>query len=169
MTVMAAGVPVNAEHDVEGGVAHRADPSSRSALAPVATGRSFAGLPLSTVILGALLLLMALWSAWLTRELLLVRSHRIVSVSLARIIQDYIAVEAHNGGTPDTSAIRTKLYLAATQSAIRSLTEQGTTVLVSEAVAGNSVPDVTPQLKAEIDAKLKAVQVSMATGAVDAK
>ena len=45
----------------------------------------------------------------------------------------------------------------------------GTTVLVSEAVAGNSVPDVTPQLKADIDAKLKAVQVSIATGGVDAK
>ena len=92
-----------------------------------------------------------------------------MSVSLARIVQDYIAVEAHNGGTPDTAAMRTKLYLAATQSAIRSLTEEGTTVLVSEAVAGNSVPDVTPQLKAEIDAKLKAVQVSIATGGGDAK
>ena len=128
-------------------------------------GRTFAGLPISTLILGGIVLLMALWSAWITRELLIVRSHRVVSVSLARIVQDYIAVEAHNGGTPETSAMRTKLYLAATQAAIRSLTEEGTTVLVSEAVAGNSVPDVTPQLKADIDAKLKAVQTSAAIGA----
>ena len=128
-------------------------------------GRTFAGLPISTLILGGIVLLMALWSAWITRELLVVRSHRVVSVSLARIVQDYIAVEAHNGGTPETSAMRTKLYLAATQAAIRSLTEEGTTVLVSEAVAGNSVPDVTPQLKADIDAKLKAVQTSAALGA----
>ena len=128
-------------------------------------GRTFAGLPISTLILGGIVLLMALWSAWITRELLIVRSHRVVSVSLARIVQDYIAVEAHNGGTPETSAMRTKLYLAATQAAIRSLTEEGTTVLVSEAVAGNSVPDVTPQLKADIDAKLKAVQTSAALGA----
>ena len=131
---------------------------------PVAP-RTFAGLPISTLILGGIVLLMALWSAWITRELLIVRSHRVVSVSLARIVQDYIAVEAHNGGTPETSAMRTKLYLAATQAAIRSLTEEGTTVLVSEAVAGNSVPDVTPQLKADIDAKLKAVQTSAALGA----
>ena len=128
-------------------------------------GRTFAGLPISTLVLGGIVLLMALWSAWITRELLIVRSHRVVSVSLARIVQDYIAVEAHNGGTPETSAMRTKLYLAATQAAIRSLTEEGTTVLVSEAVAGNSVPDVTPQLKADIDAKLKAVQTSTALGA----
>ena len=128
-------------------------------------GRTFAGLPISTLILGSIVLLMALWSAWITRELLIVRSHRVVSVSLARIVQDYIAVEAHNGGTPETSAMRTKLYLAATQAAIRSLTEEGTTVLVSEAVAGNSVPDVTPQLKADIDATLKAVQTSAALGA----
>lgn len=151
----------------------RTDVSATDDLEPVfaatppvpVVGRTFAGLPISTLILGGIVLLMALWSAWITRELMVVRSHRVVSVSLARIVQDYIAVEAHNGGTPETSAMRTKLYLAATQAAIRSLTEEGTTVLVSEAVAGNSVPDVTPQLKADIDAKLKAVQTSAALGA----
>lgn len=147
------------------------DPDTVVAAMPpvVSDGRTFAGLPLSTVILGGLLLLMTLWSAWMTRELLVVRSHRVVSVSLARIIQEYIAVEAHNGGTPETSAMRTRLYLAATHSAIRSLTEGGATVLVSEAVAGNSVPDVTPQLKADIDARLKAVQMSVAAGGSDAR
>ncbi len=151
----------------------RTDVSATDDLGPVfaatppvpVVGRTFAGLPISTLILGGIVMLMALWSAWITRELLIVRSHRVVSVSLARIVQDYIAVEAHNGGTPETSAMRTRLYLAATQAAIRSLTEEGTTVLVSEAVAGNSVPDVTSQLKADIDVKLKAVQTSAALGA----
>ena len=125
--------------------------------------RTFAGLPLPTVILGALVLFMALWSLWLTRELLMLRSHKTVSVSLATIVHDFIAIEAHNGGTPETTAARTQLYLAATQSAIKSLTDQGQTVLVSEAVAGNSVPDVTPQLKAAIDARLRAAQIAAAT------
>ena len=125
--------------------------------------RTFAGLPVPTVILGALVLLMALWSLWLTRELLVLRSHKTVSVSLATIVHDFIAVEAHNGGTAETSAVRTQLYLAATQAAIHSLADEGQTVLVSEAVAGNSVPDVTPQLKAAINAKLQAAQIAAAT------
>ncbi|UAJ12386.1 TrbI F-type domain-containing protein [Glacieibacterium megasporae] len=132
-------------------------------IAPVALqDRTFAGLPIPTLILAAIVLLLGLLSAWQTREILALRSHRMVSVSLATIVRDFIATEAHNGGTPETSAMRTKLYLAATQASIRELTEQGTTVLVSEAVAGNSVPDVTPALKANIDAKLKAVQISAA-------
>ncbi len=126
--------------------------------------RSFAGLPLPTVVLGVLVLLLALLSAWQTREILALRSHKTVSVSLATLVRDFIGAEAHNGGAPETSAMRTKLYLAATQASIRELTEQGNTVLVSEAVAGNSVPDVTPAVKADIDAKLKAVQVSAAMG-----
>ena len=126
--------------------------------------RTFAGLPIPTLVLAAMMLVLALVSAWQVREILALRSHRIVSVSLATLVNNYIATEAHNGGTPEIVAMRTKLYLAATQAAIRTLTDQGTTVLVSEAVAGNSVPDVTPAVKADIEAKLRAAQIAIAAG-----
>ena len=126
--------------------------------------RTFAGLPLSTIVLGGLILLLALLSAWQTREILALRSHRIVSVSLSSLLHDYIAAEAHNAGSPEITALRTKLYVGATQAAVRGLSEQGYTVLVTEAVAGGSVPDVTPAVKADIEAKLKAVQVASAMG-----
>ena len=135
-------------------------PSGSSSGAP----RTFAGLPLSTIVLGGLILLLALLSAWQTREILALKSHRIVSVSLSTLLHDYIAAEAHNPGSPEITALRTKLYIGATQAAVRGLTEQGYTVLVTEAVAGGSVPDVTPQVKADIEAKLKAVQVAAAVG-----
>jgi len=126
--------------------------------------RTFAGLPVSTIVLGGLILLLALLSAWQTREILALRSHRIVSVSLSSLLHDYIAAEAHNPGLPEITALRTKLYVGATQAAVRGLSEQGYTVLVTEAVAGGSVPDVTPAVKADIEAKLKAVQVASAMG-----
>ncbi|MBC7497935.1 MAG: TrbI F-type domain-containing protein [Sphingomonadaceae bacterium] len=126
--------------------------------------RTFAGLPLSTIVLGGLILLLALLSAWQTREILALRSHRIVSVSLSTLLHDYIAAESHNAGSPEITALRTKLYVGATQAAVRGLSEQGYTVLVTEAVAGGSVPDVTPAVKADIEAKLKAVQVASAMG-----
>ena len=126
--------------------------------------RTFAGLPLSTIVLGGLILLLALLSAWQTREILALRSHRIVSVSLSSLLHDYIAAESHNAGSPEITALRTKLYVGATQAAVRGLSEQGYTVLVTEAVAGGSVPDVTPAVKADIEAKLKAVQVASAMG-----
>ena len=126
--------------------------------------RTFAGLPVSTIVLGGLILLLALLSAWQTREILALRSHRIVSVSLSSLLHDYIAAEAHNAGSPEITALRTKLYVGATQAAVRGLSERGYTVLVTEAVAGGSVPDVTPAVKADIEAKLKAVQVASARG-----
>ena len=140
---------------------HSADDVMRP---PPIAARTFAGLPVPTLVLAGVVLLLALLSAWQTQQILALRSHRIVSVSLATIVRDFIAAEARNGGSPETAAARTKLYLAATQSAIRGLTDHGATVVVSEAVVGNSVPDVTPAVKADVAAKLKAVEVSAAMG-----
>lgn len=122
--------------------------------------RSFAGLPIATVILGALVLVMGLWSAWQTREILSLKSHRTVSVSLSTIVRDFIRAEARNGDTPETAQLRTQAYLAATEAAIRALGENGNIVLESEAVAGNSVADVTPEVKAAIEARLQQVTTS---------
>ena len=118
--------------------------------------RTFAGLPIATIVLGALVLVMALWAAWATRELVALRSHRIVSVSLGTMVRDFVAAEARAKSNPDEAAYRTRVYLDTTQATIRQMASHGTTILVSEAVMGNSVPDVTPTLKAAIDAKLGA-------------
>lgn len=124
---------------------------------PASPGRTFAGLPVPIVVMGFLMLAMALWAGWATRELLALRSQRIVSVSLATLVRDFVTDEARNGGSPAYMAARTKVYTLATQAAMQSLTRRGTTILVSEAVVGNSVPDITPQLKSAVDAKLKEV------------
>ena len=91
----------------------------------------------------AAFLVLVVWAFWATRELLELRDRRIVSVSLSTIIKNFVAAEARNGSSPEQAAARTKAYLAATDAAMQSLSRSGATVLVSEAVVGNSVPDMT--------------------------
>lgn len=128
-----------------------------AAFSPAYLPRIFAGLPVSTVVLGALVLVLSLWATWATRELMHLRDHRIVSVSLGSIVRDFIATEARARSTPDQAAYRTRVYLDATQGAMRNLASQNTTILISEAVVGNSVVDITPQVKAAVDAKMNAL------------
>ena len=116
--------------------------------------RTFAGVPISTLVLAVLLLVMAGWAAWATRELLVLRSHRIVSVSLTSLVRDFVVAEARAGGSQEQATAKVRLYLDATGAAVKSLEDQGYTVLVSEAVLGHAVPDVTMQLKTAVDAKV---------------
>ena len=99
-------------------------------------------------------LLLTIWAIWATRELIELRQRRIVSVSLSTIIKDFVAAEARNGTSPATSVARTRAYLAATDAAMRALSKDGATVLVSEAVVGNSVVDMTPAIAAAVNARL---------------
>jgi hypothetical protein len=105
--------------------------------------RSFGGLSMRELLVVAGFLVLLLWAAWATREVLDLRERRIVSVSLSTIIKDFVVAESRNGSSPEVAAARTKAYLAATDAAMQSLSRSGATVLVSEAVVGNSVPDMT--------------------------
>ncbi len=112
--------------------------------------RTIAGWSLQTILIGLLLIAATLWGAWITRTVVEVRSRHIVSVSLSRLVEDFVASEARGGGTPDQSAKRTAVYLAAINQAVSNLGQDGTTVLVSEATLGRSVPDRTELVRARV-------------------
>lgn len=112
--------------------------------------RTLAGWSVQTILIGILLIAASLWGAWVTRTLVEVRSRHIVSVSLSRLVEDFVASEARGGGTPDQSAKRTAVYLAAINQAVSNLGEDGATVLVSEATLGRSVPDRTELVRARV-------------------
>ena len=117
---------------------------------PRILARTIAGWSLQTILIGFLLIATTLWGAWVTRTLVEVRSRHIVSVSLSRLVEDFVASEARGGGTPDQSAKRTAVYLAAINQAVSNLGQDGTTVLVSEATLGRSVPDRTELVRARV-------------------
>ena len=133
--------------------------AAAESLQPAATPspRLIAGFaPRDLAVLVAFLLL-TVWAIWATRELLDLKERRIVSVNLSRIITDFVAAESRNASSPELAAARTRAYLAATDSAMRSLSRDGATVLVSEAVVGNSVPDMTAAVAAAVNARVAQV------------
>jgi len=109
--------------------------------------RNFAGFRLPTLGFIAAILALLAWNSWMTREVLALRRQHIVSVSLASLITDFVHDQSRQPGSPDEAALRTRLYLVATQKALVELARNGTPVLASEAVLGNSVPDDTVQVK----------------------
>jgi len=132
----------------------RVDPSDLPEPAAVAAStavpRSFAGYRLTTLALVAVIAGLVVWNAWITREVITLRRHKIVSVSLASIITDFVQTQARQPGSPDEAAARTKMYVFATQKALLELAKNGTPIVASEAVLGNSVPDATAQVKASV-------------------
>ena len=136
------------------GVEDRPPPQFSPAPLELDQPRTYAGLPIATLVLGVLITALLLWAGWATRELLALRAHQTVSVSLSSLIRDFIAVEARSGLPAEASAARTRAYIAAIGAGVKALSDDGNTVLVSEAVLGNSVTDVTPALKAAVEAQL---------------
>ena len=124
--------------------------------AKVKRGWTIAGWPMRNVALAALLLLALVWAAWATRTLLDLSKRQIVSVSLSRLVGDFVAAEARNGGTPEETSRRTATYLAAVNETLGALAKDGTTVIVSEATLGKSVPDRTGWVAAQVQARLEA-------------
>jgi NAD+--asparagine ADP-ribosyltransferase len=118
--------------------------------------RTIAGWPVRNVALAALLLLGLVWAAWATRTLLDLSKRQIVSVSLSRLVEDFVAAEARNGGTPEETSRRTATYLAAVNETLGALAKDGTTVIVSEATLGKSVPDRTGWVAGQVQARLEA-------------
>ncbi len=118
--------------------------------------RTIAGWPVARVIAAVLLISALVWAAWTTRTVVELQQRRIVSVSLSRLVEDFVAAEARNGGTPEQSASRTASYLAAVNKAVAELGQGGTTVLVSEATLGRSVDDRTADVRARVARAMEA-------------
>ncbi len=125
------------------------------ATTPVAARRKVAGWPIGHVLVTIAVLAGLLWAAWATRLLLEVSKRQIVSVSLSTLVGDFVAAESRNGGTPEQTAGRTAAYLAAVNQAVTELGANGTTVIVTEATLGKTVPDRTAQVRAEVKRALE--------------
>ncbi len=120
-----------------------------------AARKTVAGWPIGRVIATIVLLIALIWAAWITRLLLEVAKRQIVSVSLSTLVSDFVAAESRNGGTPEQTASRTAAYLAAVNQAVSALGANGTTVIVTEATLGKTVPDRTGQVRAAVKRALE--------------
>ncbi|WP_292960292.1 TrbI F-type domain-containing protein [Novosphingobium sp. UBA1939] len=96
----------------------------------------------STAIAGAVL-----WGAWITRDVHVLQSRRIVSVNLAAMMNDFVMAEARTGNSPEQTEIDTRQYMAALQSVLKQRARAGETILVGEAVVSSSTPNITAEVR----------------------
>jgi hypothetical protein len=127
---------------------HIEEPQASASPAPRRTG--FAGHSWTGLVVGAALIGASVWGAWITREVLKVKSRRIVAVSLSAMINDFVMAEARSGNSPEQVERDTRHFMALLQDVLRKRAQDGTTILVGEAVVSGSVPDVTAEVRGEV-------------------
>ena len=109
-------------------------PTNRASDASSSADAAVMPLKVGTLLIVAISVAALLWAGWATITLMDVRDRRIVTVGLADLMADFIEVESRRVGDPETAKMRTAEYLAAVDRAVAELAEDGTTVLVAEAV-----------------------------------
>ena len=110
----------------------------------------FAGLTYAQLGLMAAALAAAMWGLWATSKILALDDRRVVSVRLAAIVNDFVTAEARSGTPPDQLTARTRAFMGALDSVLKSRAADGQVVLVGEAVVAASVPDVTMEVVADL-------------------
>lgn len=122
------------------------DPQDTSSSAPLPpperSWRPLEAVWMQWLVCGLLLLSIA-WGAWSAKAILDLQKREIVSVSLTTILRDFVMSESNRSQTPEMATARTRIFLSGVDEIMKGLKEDGKIVLLSEAVAGNTVPDVT--------------------------
>ena len=103
----------------------------------------FAGLSVIQIAGRLLILAGLIWGMWATRELVSLRQHKVVSVRLGELVNQFALAEARSGDEPDKVTARTRAFMAALDHALKARAQNGQVVLVGEAVVASSGEDIT--------------------------
>lgn len=133
-------------------------------LVPAVSGKTArrprGGIARGQVLLVAALIGVLCWGAWMTRAILDLRAapSRVVKVQLASLVGDYVRAEARGNASPDQIGPRTAQFMKVLDATIARHARGGQIVLVSEAVVGGRVPDITADIDREVRVTLPTVQ-----------
>ncbi|QUM74701.1 TrbI F-type domain-containing protein [Sphingopyxis granuli] len=130
-------------------------PSTDAAAAPASRRRGFAGFSWGQILGGTALVAVLVWGGWATRELMILKERRIVSISLAGMANDFIMAEARSGASPEQVDSDTRHFMTAMQRTLQDRAAAGETIVVSEAVVAASMPDITPDVRAAVGEFIK--------------
>ena len=130
-------------------------PSTDAASAPASRRRGFAGFSWGQILGGTALVAALVWGGWATRELMILKERRIVSISLAGMANDFIMAEARSGASPEQVDSDTRHFMSAMQRTLQDRAAAGETIVVSEAVVAASMPDITPDVRAAVGEFIK--------------
>lgn len=113
------------------------------------------GLPPSAFAIAAAVIVALLWGAWVTKSIMAPpEAVPMVSVRLQQLVGEYVQAQARSAAPPEAVTQQTQAFMAALGSELKRRGEDGTTVLVGEAVLSSNVPDITDQVSKSIYAKV---------------
>ncbi|WP_239016588.1 TrbI F-type domain-containing protein [Sphingorhabdus pulchriflava] len=117
--------------------------------------RRFAGYSLATLANFAGIMVAGLWASWATTALVEVKEREVVTVELAGMMGAFVEAEARSGNPPEIMKARVERYLKAVEASVNSLSADGRTVLVAEAVIAGSAPDFTETVRKDVARRLE--------------
>lgn len=115
----------------------------------------FAGYSLITLANFGGILIAGLWASWATTALVEVKEREVVTVELSGMMGAFVEAEARSGNPPEVMKARVERYLKAVEASVASLSDDGRTVLVAEAVIAGSAPDFTETVRADVARRLQ--------------
>ncbi len=122
---------------------------------PQTPPRRFAGYSFTTLANFAGIMLAGLWASWATTALVEVKEREVVTVELAGMMGAFVEAEARSGNPPEIMKARVERYLKAVEASVTSLSAEGRTVLVAEAVIAGSAPDFTETVRNDVARRLE--------------
>lgn len=123
---------------------------------PLAIPRRPVGLGRTRLAVLAVSIAAIAWGAWSTRAILDLRARPapFVKVQLGALVAEYVRTQARSAGSPEQIRTETAQFMKSLDASLARRTRDGHVVLVSEAVIGGSVPDITAVVRREIHARL---------------
>ena len=126
-------------------------PASRSSRAKGAPQ----GLPPLAFATMAAVVVALLWGAWVTKTLMMPPAAvPMASVRLDQLVGEYVQAQARIASPPEVVTQQTQAFMAALGNELKRRGQSGTTVLVGEAVLSQNVPDITPDVRKAVYARV---------------
>lgn len=105
------------------------------------------------VMAGAVALL--LWGAWVTKAIVTPPAAvPMASVRLEQLVGEYVQAQARSTASPEIVTQQIQMFMAALGEELEARGQDGTTVLVGEAVLSQNVPDITADVRKAIYARV---------------
>lgn len=116
------------------------------------------GLPPSMIALALVAVAAVLWGLWMTKTVHDLKTSRvpIVSVRLQPLVEEFVHAQARSGASEEQIMRQMQAFMGALDQELSRLGQNGTTVLVAEAVLSKNVPEVTADLRKAVYAKVPA-------------
>ena len=95
-------------------------------------------------------MLALLWAVWATHKIMVLGQRRTVAVRLQSLVGDFVNAEARSGDSPDQIRARTTAYMSTLDALLKKRAATGETILVGEAVVGESATDITPEIAGQL-------------------